>query len=249
MKKYERGTTIVEILISIIIISIVMALLFNMFLQVRSEDTSNQIQSNFVINQSTFIKEVEEDIVNYGVKSVSSCEYREANVTSIVTGSEAKYYCVKLEYAADYVEDNIGFLMLYNTYARYDVENGQYKGQSDSARWMIQYVRGHYEKYIANNLSRPDYTSWKSATHVMKEYPSAVLTNENITVKYTASTSTNAAAINLPIVSDSGEHYDINLSLVFTGNTNFKCLNNNSNVKTFKCECLSSQALCQPTYN
>ena len=47
-----------------------MGLLFTLLIQVRNEDTSNQIQSNFVINQATIIKEVQEDIVNYGVKSI-----------------------------------------------------------------------------------------------------------------------------------------------------------------------------------
>ena len=58
----QNGTTIMEILISVIIIAIVMGLLFTLLIQVRNEDKSNQIQSNFVINQSTMIKEIEEDI-------------------------------------------------------------------------------------------------------------------------------------------------------------------------------------------
>ncbi len=61
----KNGTTIIEILISIIIIAIVMGLLFTLLIQVRNEDTSNQIQSNFVINQATIIKEVQEDIVKW----------------------------------------------------------------------------------------------------------------------------------------------------------------------------------------
>ena len=247
MKK-NQGMTIIEILISICIISIVVLLLFNMLIQVREEDVSNQIQSNFVINQSTFIKELEEDITNYGVKSISSCTLQEANISSelLNKGYESKFKCIKFEYAADYTEDNTAFLMIYNTYARFDVENGEYKGRDDSARWMVQYVRGHYKKY---NGTRPDVTSWYSATHMMKEYPTEIDLTDTPYVLYTAAASPaqNAASIVIPIVNGEGEHYDINLSYVYQGNTNFKCHAGDDN--KLECRCKDTDALCQITYD
>lgn len=247
MKK-NQGMTIVEILISICIISIVVLLLFNMLIQVRNEDVSNQIQSNFVINQSTFIKELEEDIINYGVKSISSCSLQEANISSelLNNGYENKFKCLKFEYAADYTEDNIAFLMVYNTYARFDVENGEYKGRDDSARWMVQYVRGHYKRY---NGDRPDLTSWRNATQLMKEYPSEVVLNDSPYILYTAGANPtqNAASIVVPIVSGEGEHYDINLSYIYQGNSTFKC--KTSNPKLLECRCQDTPELCQVTYN
>lgn len=246
--KNNKGMTIVEILISICIISIVVLLLFNMLIQVRNEDTSNQIQSNFVINQSTFIKELEEDMINYGVKSISSCSLQEANISKelLNSGNESKFKCLKFEYAADYTDDNIGFLMVYNTFARFDVENGEYKGRDDSARWMIQYVRGHYRRY---NGDRPDLTSWHNTTQMMKEYPSIVELNDNPYVSYTAGAhpTQNAASIVLPIANGEGEHFDINLSYIYQGNTNFKC--KTSNNKMLECRCQDEAALCQITYN
>ncbi|MCH5166421.1 MAG: prepilin-type N-terminal cleavage/methylation domain-containing protein [Erysipelotrichales bacterium] len=241
----QNGTTIVEVLISIIIITIVLGLLFNMFLQIRNEDNSNQIQANFTINQSTIVKDVEEDIVNYGVKRVSSCDLSEANISSIATGFENKHRCIKIEYAADYIEDKIGFLMLYNTYSRYDTDNGAYVGQSDTASWMIQYVRGHYTKTYANGSA--DYSSFKNGTQTMKQYPTEVSTIPKVAVKYSATGTVNAASINFPIETGDGERYDINLSFTFNGNSTFKCLNNHES--SFECICLSGDALCQPTYS
>lgn len=243
----KNGTTIVEILISIIIIAIVMGLLFTMLIQVRNEDKSNQIQSNFVINQSTMIKEIEEDIVNYGVKSVSSCNLSEANISLSVLnqGYESSFKCVKLEFAADYTEDKIGFIMLYNTYAKYDVENGKYQGVSDTARWMIQYVRGKYNKHTA---AGPVLTSWNNATQIMKDYPGYVSTDELAYVSYTAAVgTTNAASVVIPIVNGDGEHYDINLSFTFQGNNNFKCLTSDKN--KLDCRCNGSKVLCEQTYH
>ena len=243
----QNGATIVEVLISIIIIAIVMALLFNMFLQVRSEDISNQIQSNFTINQSTIIKEVEEDIVNYGVKTISSCNISDANInmSSIVSGYQNQFRCLKIEYAADYIQDKIAFLMLYNTYSRYDVENKEYKGKEGFERWMIQYVRGSYH----NEFNLPDTDTWKNATQIMKEYPTEVITSDNIVVNYSATSTINAASIVLPIVNGEGEHYDIFLSFTFNGYDNFKCLVKDNS--SFECNCLGGKddLYCQKTFD
>ncbi len=226
----KNGTTIIEILISIIIIAIVMGLLFTLLIQVRNEDTSNQIQSNFVINQATIIKEVQEDIVNYGVKSISKCTLGEANISNSVLnqGHESKFKCIKIEYA------------------RYDVENGEYKGQSDSARWMIQYIRGNYTKYQTAS-GRPVLTSWKNATQIMKDYPADINTNDGAYVSYRiASGAWNAASIVIPIVNGDGEHYDINLGFTFYGENNFKCRSDDKN--KLDCRCDGVTQLCQKTY-
>ena len=81
MRRKENGLTIVEILISILIIAIVVALLFNMLIQVRSEDVENSIQSEFLLSQATFVKAVEEDAVNYGVRRVSPCSLSDAGIS------------------------------------------------------------------------------------------------------------------------------------------------------------------------
>ena len=127
-RKYNRGMSIVEILISICIISIVLALLFTLLIQVRHEDTDNNIQSNFIINQSTYIKTIEEDIVNYGIKSVENCTLADANIRedTVAKGQQDNIKCIKIVYAADYLKDNIGFIFVYNHYRSYDVENGNY---------------------------------------------------------------------------------------------------------------------------
>ena len=72
MTRKKNGMTIVEILISVLLISIVVALLFNMLIQIRNEDVDNTIQSNFLLSQAMFTKTIEEDAVNYGVNKVST---------------------------------------------------------------------------------------------------------------------------------------------------------------------------------
>ena len=88
----NKGMTITELLVSICIISIVLLLLFSLLIQVRSEDNKSSIQSNFIIDQSTMIKAIEEDVTDYGVKRVSACTLSEQGIDNsiIVSGYEDK---------------------------------------------------------------------------------------------------------------------------------------------------------------
>jgi len=92
----RNGTTIVELLISVILIALVLALLFNLLVQVRNEDVTNNTQSNYVINQAAIIKEIEQDFIDYGVKKVSSCSLSSfclvVDHAREIPGSEAVIY-------------------------------------------------------------------------------------------------------------------------------------------------------------
>lgn len=254
MNANNKGMTIIEILLSIVIIGIVLILLFTLLSQVKHEDKDNNIQSNFIINQSTFIKSIEEDIVNYGVKSISSCNLSDANISSytVVTGDEENFKCLRIEYAADYIKDNIGYIMIYNYYTNYDLVNGMYQGKDSS--WAMQYVRGSYHDTCLPGIL-PNKTKWVNATTLMKEIPSEVDLEQKPYVLYTAMSgnTTNAASIVIPIVNLDGEHYDINLSFTFKGNQKFKCydkLRVNGNLvgdTSFTCNCSSGDSLCNQT--
>lgn len=241
MKK-NKGMSIVEIIISIAIISIVLILLFSILVQIRSEDQNNQIQSNFIVNQATFIKGIEEDIVNYGVESVGNCTPTDANITnSLVSGFEDAYKCVKITYAANYLEDNIGFLLIYNYYTKYENVGGKQQGSEPA--WMIQYVRGSYTTYYNG---APKKSSWRNATSLMREIPNEIDLTESPYINYTAMSANNmnAASLVLPVVTLEGEHYDINLSFTFKGNQTFKCTDQNNK---FDCYCQGPCSLCQNT--
>lgn len=249
MNKYNRGVTIVEILISVAIIGIILLLLFSMLLQVRNEDKNNNIQSNFIINQSTFIKAIEEDITNYGVKAVSSCSLSDININSatVVAGDEQNFKCIRIEYAADYLKDKVGYLVIYNFYSKYEVEDG--KNVGSEPKWMMKYVRGYYDRCTNG---KPVKSTWKEEVTVMKEIPEEINMNNAPYVLYTAQpgTTMNAASIIVPIENLAGEHYDIDLGLTFKGNESFYCkANTNSSQKNqLLCQCESGSSLCEGTY-
>lgn len=244
--KKNSGVTIIEILISIAIIGIVLILLFTLLVQIRREDSANNIQSNFIINQSTFIKKIEEDMVDYGVKSIGSCTLADVNISNtVVSGYENRYRCVRIEYAADYLKDKVGFLLIYNYYTKYENINGSFKGKDPS--WIIQYVRGSYSTcYVGQS---PKKSTWRSSINIMKEIPAEVDVSDIPYIKYTAVNNNkyNAASLVIPIINLEGEHYDISLSFAFKDNKTFKC--DNAHPNRLSCQCLSGDALCNTTYS
>lgn len=250
MNKYNKGVTIIEILISVAIVGMVLLLLFSLLLQVRNEDTDNNIQSNFIINQSTFIKAIEEDITNYGVKAVSACSLSDVNINSatVVAGDEENFKCIRIEYNANYLKDKVGYLIVYNYYSKYEVVNGKNKGTEP--KWMIKYVRGYYDKCTNG---KPTKSTWKEEITVMKEIPEDIDMTESPYVIYTsqAGSAMNAASIVVPIKNVKGEHYDINLGFTFKGNSNFYCKANTNATAVNKllCKCQSGANVCNPTYN
>ncbi len=265
MTRKQNGMTIVEVLISVLLISIVIALLFNMLIQIKSEDADNTIQSNFLLSQAIFTKAIEEDAVNYGVSKVSSCNLTDANISvELLNSAYANdFKCIKLNFAADYTDDNIGFILVYNTFEKYDVVNGKYQGIQDTSSWMIQYLRGHYEKDEDNdslgepgyNIDRPNVTTWKSLTQTMRSLPADVDMSNPSYINYTAApastigggiTNYNAANLVIPIINPDGEHYDINVAFTFNGNDTFKC--DMKKPQSLDCRCKSNSTLCQNTY-
>lgn len=248
--KDNKGMTIVEIMISVCIIALVLALLFSLLIQVRNEENNNSIQSNFLMTQSTFITQIEEDIVNYGVEAIAPCMLGNTGVdaSSLATNPSDtdKFKCIQINYAADYLKDNVGFITIYKNYKNYkeDEATGEIVGNEEA--WSISYQRGSYRRCDGNGtLKNPVISTWKfGGGRLMKELPSEIDLNDAPYVIYTSTDSMNAASLVIPIVNLEGEHYDINLSFTFEGNSNFIC---SDEAGSLECKCESSDSLCKHT--
>lgn len=242
----NKGMSITELLVSILIISIVLLLLFSLFIQVKNQDSKNAIQSNFILNQATIIKAIEEDTVDYGLKRISACNLSEMGIDPniIVKGYEDKYQCLKLEFKSSFLKANIAFLSMYNYYTKYEyTDKGYVSKDKDNKSWMISYKRGYYKNF--NGDGTPNYKSFVSESSFMKEIPEEVDLSFDSYLNYTAlSDNINAASLVFPIVSSAGEHYDINIGFTYQGNNLFKCKSNNADYNKFNCNCSSATSLC-----
>lgn len=70
MRLNKKGMTLVEVIVSIALISLVLVFLMGLFLKVRGTYNQSKIQSNYEILVSIIIKSVGDDIEKYGLYSV-----------------------------------------------------------------------------------------------------------------------------------------------------------------------------------
>ena len=246
MRKYNRGVSIVEILLSIIIIGLILIVLFNMLINVRNEDQNNQIQSQFVLNQAQFVEKIEEDFVNYGISSVSSCDVMSVDMQGYNINEKYRnnFKCLRFDYSAPYLTDNIGYLMVYNYNFRYDVNHKELEGKEDT--WMIRYIRGHFDAG----------GEWQTLNSLMNEIPGEAILDDKPYVNYNRSiansTYSDAAAIVLPIANAEGEHYDIYLSYMMNSTSGFTCYtgqNSSASYAPVICNCVGDEAKCNASKN
>lgn len=76
MKLDKKGMTLVEIIVSIALISLVLIFLMGLFIKVRGTYNQSKIQSDYEILVANIVKSVGDDIENYGLYSV---EYENAS--------------------------------------------------------------------------------------------------------------------------------------------------------------------------
>ena len=252
MKKYNQGTTILEVLVSIILISTIVGLLFGLLIRIQEDDEENNLNSSFLLAESTIEKTVGEDAINYNIKRVSSCTLQDAGINTNTIAS-TKYECVRLEYDSNFTKDNVGYITIYEYYKTYDSRYCPNGENACNPTWVIRYTRGKYENCISGDIASK-YT-YKPVKTMMREYLSGVNLG-NIKVSYgtlfdsTKSYSNqlvNPGLITMPVSAYNGRHYDISISFnhkIYSDtyiSKNFICDN-----KSLNCACYGDN--CNLTY-
>ena len=157
--KYNRGISILEVLLSIIIISIVLVLLFGLLGQVKNESVRNNISSTYIMEQSLLNELITNDILDYGIRSISSCNmtslrnvYDVKNKYSSNSQTDEGNYsrCIRIEFAKNRIEATTAYILIYKYYTKYEVnENDEVVGKQESdgeqtTAWAIEYIKGRY---------------------------------------------------------------------------------------------------------
>ena len=117
MKLNNKGVTLVEIIISIALISIVLIFLFSLLISVKDLNNNSQTNSTYLINKSLIIKTIEDDILKNNSEEilVSGCDIQNAiydEYTSESDNSLNANECLRLNFQS---EDNpdYAYLALY----------------------------------------------------------------------------------------------------------------------------------------
>ena len=194
MKLNNKGITLVEIVISVALISIVLIFLFNLLIQVNNENADNEVRSSYLVNQSTFIKQIEEDFIEYKLKNGEECtasDVSKTNATAAVYLPNIKDNNIDLDYNSSannikclkftYDDDSNAFLFLYK---KTDTTN------INEYITILSYYRGDFRQSV--ELEDFDWDSNKLD----------VVVNDSVPYK----------AYSLPIIGPDSNDYSINLS-------------------------------------
>lgn len=218
MKLNKKGMTLVEIIISIALISIVLVFLFSLLVDVKDMNDEASINSDYLINKALILKNIEEDLDETTSLKISTCEIndfyttypkmvnitsttpyfvKEANEDADVIKKRQASECIKFIFNND--NSNVAHLGIY------------YYKNKDS--YVISYIHGNtkatrllpdFEKYnvkdrtIKNGLEIK-YSNSNGTTN--KKITSEKILDKNIFHK-----------IEIPIVGSDGKDYSILIS-------------------------------------
>ena len=185
MKLNNKGVTLVEIIVSVALISIVLIFLFSLLIQVNNENSDNEVKSSYLVNQSAFIKQIEEDFIDYKFTDGDLCNSYGVTIYNSSDETKAKnIYLPKWNNISSNIKclsftlnEEPGYAHLF-LYKRTDNKT------------ILSYYRGDFKQSV--ELEEFD---WEK-------------NNEEATRKF----DDNMYAFSLPIIGPDGKDYSINLS-------------------------------------
>lgn len=207
MKLNNKGITLVEIIISVALISIVLVFLFSLLIQVNNENSENEVKSTYLVNQSTFIKQIEEDFLDYNLSNGEVCN--SSNIIIDSTNSSAELYLPRiLNGSAIFDGTTINIKCLKFTfndgsnsyvflYKRDDITTSD----TTDYKTILSYYRGNFKQSV--ELEEFDWSMNLDNN-----------TNDQLSSFTSYNSSTNEFAFSLPIVGPDSNDYSINLSYI-----------------------------------
>ena len=258
----SKGMTIVEVLVSVVIISLIMGVLFTLLLQVQKINSDTSKRSSILLAQNVVTKAIERDMIEIGVKAISNCTFDQFGFNGSVIDSTENdgeliynYECIRIEYNQSYDMSDVGYLMVYK----------QSSSQDDPA-WVLRYGRGYYNECEKNSV--PIYSNWKETYSVVQKLDSDVdlkIMPNNNEVSYSAKYESgkkyseqkmNSGKLFVPLQDENGYNYNIDLSFSFrlystnnetVSDTNVNFICDDSNPTSLDCKCSSSISDCAKT--
>ena len=203
--KNNKGMTIIEIIICIMIVSIIVVFILNLLITVKNAGVENSNAADLIINQAVVVKAIEKDMNEYGLIDVETCN---GSVLASATGRKRvvpvdnngnlpnNLYCLKLTYDNTMLgDDNVGYVLQYT----YD-----YSGDASSQvrKNVVGYKRGINQTIRESSV-------------IMN--PSA--NPGEVTTSCTSASAADALCslkIVLPVFDEKGNKYDITATYIYT---------------------------------
>ena len=169
--KNNKGMTIIELITAIVLVSIILVFMLNLLITLQNFSVQNQNETDLLVNQAVIIKAIEKDINEYKLKGVANCNIedlvyskkypvvpeeiynaalKKVNNTALNNNETmllSNFYCLKLTFDEEIIEDNIGYLVQYS----YNYNNNTVKNVVGYKRASNQTIRESKIKMNSNN--------------------------------------------------------------------------------------------------
>lgn len=200
----KKGITLVEIIISIVLISIVLIFLFSLLITVNDINEESKVNSTYLINKSLILKNIEEDLNKAASVKLSSC-----NINDLYTGYSTYKDTLNTELKANkcikftYDTDDEAYLGIYY-YKRSETDN-------DKNKYVISYI--HEKTNVRATRRLPDFelNNVDNSGSLKLKWKYNNVTEITSTFSQTLD-SNKFHIINIPIIGSDGKDYSINIS-------------------------------------
>ena len=191
--KNNKGITLVEIIVSVVLIAIVVIFIFNLMVTVKNiNDNSNESSTN-IINKNIIISKIQKDFNDRILKGISNCTDDEKGTHMASGYKNYTHYCIKFTYATG----TPGYL-LYYTY-----DNSKTKETYN----IIGYI----------------YNSGNSDDKVLRQSLITPVKNDNVNVSVKKNCTNNGEGVQdvcsinvvMPVYESDTSSYDINLNYIY----------------------------------
>lgn len=197
MKLNNKGISLVEIIISITLISIIIIFILGILINIRTEEQENKELSQLKLNQAIITKEIQTDFIERELIGIEPCNEKGVtrendSVRSYIKtrynslGEKGKSYCLKFIYNPAKGTDNIGYLLYYSY---------SYESIDSKEIFVMGYRRGNKSVIRETQVSIGEVDNGTAKINCQPE-------NHNLCV----------LTINMPIKAKNGDDYGINLS-------------------------------------
>ncbi len=194
--KNQKGVTIVEIVVSVALISLVIIFIFNLMITVKNINDDSNSSSTNIINQNIIIRKVQADFKDLELTKVDSCSSDDIKNLMVSNYNQKTSYCLKLSY----VGGEVGYLIYYsyhNNTSNKDLNIIGYSRENNVILRETDIVPQNNNEDSENN-----------------NYPLKV----NTSCQGDESNANCALNIVMPVVDSVGNNYDINLNYIYASN-------------------------------
>lgn len=219
MKLNKKGMTLVEIIISIALISIVLVFLFSLLVDVKDMNDEASINSDYLINKALILKNIEEDLDKADSLTLNTCEINNFYTTyptiDKINGGDYSYFKQSSDKSNSDVQKRLASECISFDFGNNDVAHLGIYYYKNKKSYVISYIHGDtkatrllpkFEKYNVNdsgNIKSGFEIKYSNSSDITKTYNeiNAITLDKDIFHK-----------IEIPIIGSDGKDYSILIS-------------------------------------